>query len=78
MLREKAINAPAHRHDTIAQLEYIWECLHAWREVMAESDNHDEVSDEVWDEVCSNMAYITEDLGFDMVDGEIVENGNRE
>jgi hypothetical protein len=50
-----------NRHDTKAQLEVIWEALEAYRsDLIPEGDSH---YDEIWNEICTAMAWIQEDLG---------------
>jgi hypothetical protein len=60
------------RHDTAAQLDFIWQALEAYRdEVIPEGKpSHDEE----WDDICTAMWWITEDLGFenDAVAGGLV------
>jgi hypothetical protein len=44
-----------NRHDSKAQLEAIWEALHTYRE-------HSTLDDGIWDDLCTAMAWIEEDL----------------
>jgi hypothetical protein len=49
------------RHDSKAQLEVIWEALGAYRaDLIPEGDSH---YDAVWNDICTAMAWIQEDLG---------------
>jgi hypothetical protein len=54
-----------NRHDTKAQLEVIWEALEAYRsDLIPEGDSHyDEIVGNDWNEICTAMAWIQEDLG---------------
>ncbi len=47
-------------HDIKQQLEIIWDALHAYREDSVSEG--DEMHDEIWDEVCTAMAVIEENL----------------
>ena len=47
-------------HDIKKQLEIIWEALHAYREDLIPEG--DEQFDEIWDDICTAMAVIQEDL----------------
>jgi len=50
-----------NRHDTKAQLEVVWEALEAYRsDLIPEGDSH---YDEIWNDICTAMAWIQEDLG---------------
>jgi hypothetical protein len=48
------------RNDTQAQLDTIWNALHIHRDCCQEGA---EESDAEWDEICTAMAWIAEDLG---------------
>jgi len=49
-----------HRLDSQDHLNVIWEALEAYRaDLIPEGDEH---YDSIWSEVCSAMAFITEDL----------------
>ena len=53
----------ATRTDTRAQLDVIWEALAAYRsDLIPEGDPQ---YDDTWSEICTAMAWITEDLGLD-------------
>jgi hypothetical protein len=47
-------------HDIKQQLEIIWDALHAYREDSVSEG--DEMHDAIWDEVCTAMAVIEENL----------------
>ena len=48
------------RNDTKAQLEIVWDALHAYRDdLIPEGDTQ---YDEIWSEICTAMAWIEEDL----------------
>ena len=47
-------------HDIKQQLEIIWDVLHAYREDSVSEG--DEMHDAIWDEVCTAMAVIEENL----------------
>ena len=47
-------------HDIKQQLEIIWDALHAYREDSVSEG--DEMHDEIWDEVCTAMSVIEENL----------------
>ena len=47
-------------HDIKQQLETIWDALHAYREDSVSEG--DEMHDAIWDEVCTAMAVIEENL----------------
>jgi hypothetical protein len=47
-------------HDIKQQLEIIWDALHAYREDSVSEG--DEMQDAIWDEVCTAMAVIEENL----------------
>ena len=47
-------------HDIREQINIIWEALHSYREdCISEGD---EMHDEIWDDICTAMAVIQEDL----------------
>jgi hypothetical protein len=47
-------------HDIREQINIIWEALHAYREDLIPEG--DEQFDEIWDDICTAMAVIQEDL----------------
>jgi hypothetical protein len=47
-------------HDIKQQLEIIWDALHAYREDSVSEG--DEMHDAIWDEVCTAMSVIEENL----------------
>jgi hypothetical protein len=48
-------------HDLKQQLQTVWDALHAYREdCISEGD---EMHDEIWDDICTAMAVIEEELG---------------
>lgn len=56
---------------TTEQLEIIWDALAAYREDLIPEG--DEIYDKEWDDICTAMAWITEDLGLEYIDGELVD-----
>lgn len=63
------------RHDTESQLALIWDALHGFRETCIPEGDKD--YDDQWDEICSAMAFIREDLGLDNKIEYSREYGNR-
>ena len=49
------------RNDSAAHLNVIWAALEAYREDLI-PERHSE-HDEIWDEICTAMSWIAEDLG---------------
>ena len=47
-------------HDTKQQISIIWDALEAYREDLIQEG--DEMHDAIWDEVCTAMAVIEENL----------------
>jgi len=47
-------------HDIKDQLEIVWAALHAYRERLLPED--EPIFDEEWDDICTAMAVIEEDL----------------
>ena len=48
-----------HKNETASWLETVWDALQGFREDCISTD------DEQWDEICTAMAWITEELGFE-------------
>jgi LPS sulfotransferase NodH len=48
------------------QLELIWDVLHMYNEQCL--DPHHEEYDELWGDICTAMANVTEALGYDLND----------
>ncbi len=53
------------RSNTKGQLELIWEALQGYRSSYLVEENCKE-ADEEWDEICTAMAWIAEDLGVEL------------
>lgn len=53
------MGAPLTYGNRESWLETVWEALHAYRE------GDPGVTDETWDEICTAMAWVTEELGLD-------------
>jgi hypothetical protein len=54
-----------HRNNTQSQLDVIWEALHEFRSsciLEGLSNELDEEHDNQWNEICTAMAWIEEDL----------------
>ena len=51
-------------NDPTSWLDAVWSALHHWRENLLEEG--DEVDDKDWDEVTTSMAWITEELGYEL------------
>jgi hypothetical protein len=47
-------------HDVKQQIEIIWDALEAYREDLIPEG--DEQFDEIWDDICTAMAFIQENL----------------
>jgi hypothetical protein len=60
-----------NRYNVPEQLEIIWDALTAYREDLIPEG--DEMYDKQWDDICTAMAWITEDLGLEYIDGELVD-----
>ena len=57
-----------HRYDKTSWLDTVWDALQGFREDCISTD------DEQWDEICTAMAWITEELGYKLnEDGDYVE-----
>ena len=52
---------PPTNFDTIESIDYIWDVLCDYREhcIPEGVDNHDDI----WDEICTSMAWIEEEIG---------------
>ena len=48
-----------HRYNKTSWLDTVWDALQGFREDCISTD------DEQWDEICTAMAWITEELGFE-------------
>lgn len=51
-------------NDPTSWLEAVWSALQHWRENLLEEG--DEVDDKDWDEITTSMAWITEELGYEL------------
>ena len=51
-------------NDPPSWLEAVWSALIHWRENLLEEG--DEVDDKDWDEITTSMAWITEELGYEL------------
>ena len=51
-------------NDPVSWLEAVWSALQHWRENLLEEG--DEVDDKDWDEITTSMAWITEELGYEL------------
>lgn len=49
------------RNDTLSHLNTLWDALHCYRDCLIPEG--DEMYDQEWDELCTAMAWIAEDLG---------------
>ena len=59
-----------NRNDTAELLEIVWDALTAYREDLIPEG--DQMYDKEWDDICTAMAWITEDLGLEYIEGELV------
>ena len=67
--QQKGSSMSITRGDTAGQFELIWNALECYREDCISTDN------EEWDEICTVMAWLMEDMGcdFDKSTGDIAE-----
>ena len=56
-------DAPLNTNGRVDSLENIWNALHSYRETCIPEG--DPLYDREWDEICTDMAWIAEELGID-------------
>ena len=58
------------RNHTSSHLEAIWNGLHkartTWDDAMKNREPLEAITEDEWDDICTAMAWITEDLGVDV------------
>lgn len=72
------MNQTLTRSDRAAWLETIWDALHCHRENVLDEYRDSTEADAEWDDICTAMAWITEEMGMENTPDGIVPIGQSE